>query len=260
MGTARDLINRSLRLIGVVAEGETPSAPQQQDALEALNSLLDSWSGEGLMIHKRVREVFPLTVNQQVYTMGTNGDFNTSRPTVIQEARVGQGPITDYTPEPDPDPEVALPTQQLENTQFELPIRILNVQEFADIVVKPTPTSLISAIYLEGTYPLERIVVWPVPIQVHYLILYSLKPLSIFDDADDEIQLPPGYDRALAFNLAMEVAPEYGKEPSSFVERTAAKSKAFVERSVKQPLLLKNDTANIANRRGTWNWRTGQYQ
>lgn len=39
MTTAGDQINGALRLLGVLAEGETPSAETSQDALSALNQM-----------------------------------------------------------------------------------------------------------------------------------------------------------------------------------------------------------------------------
>ena len=49
--TASDQINRALRLLGVLAEGETPSAETSQDALIALNQMIDSWSTERLSVY-----------------------------------------------------------------------------------------------------------------------------------------------------------------------------------------------------------------
>ncbi len=40
--TAGDQINRALRLLGILAEGETPSASMSQDALVALNQMIES--------------------------------------------------------------------------------------------------------------------------------------------------------------------------------------------------------------------------
>ncbi|MEY2916064.1 MAG: hypothetical protein RL454_993, partial [Actinomycetota bacterium] len=47
--TAGDQINGALRLLGVLAEGETPSSATSQDALNAMNQMLDSWNTERLM-------------------------------------------------------------------------------------------------------------------------------------------------------------------------------------------------------------------
>jgi hypothetical protein len=48
--TAGDQINRSLRLLGVLAEGETSSASVSQDALVALQQMIDSWNTERLSV------------------------------------------------------------------------------------------------------------------------------------------------------------------------------------------------------------------
>lgn len=88
MATVRDLIKGSLRLLGAIAPGETPSADEQAEALLALNSMISSWSTESLTIYSRVRESFTLTPGQQMRTLGVGGSFNTSRPMEIEEAKL----------------------------------------------------------------------------------------------------------------------------------------------------------------------------
>jgi len=44
--TARDVINRSLRILGVLASGEAATASEANDALVALNSMIDSWQAD----------------------------------------------------------------------------------------------------------------------------------------------------------------------------------------------------------------------
>lgn len=43
MATARQLISRSLRMLGVLASGEEPAAPDADDALMVLNDMLRSY-------------------------------------------------------------------------------------------------------------------------------------------------------------------------------------------------------------------------
>jgi hypothetical protein len=57
--SAADQINRALRLLGVLAEGETPSASVSQDALMALNQMIDSWNTERLSIFSTQDQVLP---------------------------------------------------------------------------------------------------------------------------------------------------------------------------------------------------------
>jgi hypothetical protein len=48
MTTYRDLITSSLRSIGVLHSGETPSAEEANDSLDALNEMLNAWIYEGV--------------------------------------------------------------------------------------------------------------------------------------------------------------------------------------------------------------------
>jgi hypothetical protein len=56
--SAGDQINRALRLLGVLAEGETPSAATSQDALVALNQMIESWNTERLAVFNTQDQVF----------------------------------------------------------------------------------------------------------------------------------------------------------------------------------------------------------
>ena len=48
MTTARDLVTMSLRTLGVLHSGETPSAEEANDGLATLNQMLNSWLYEGI--------------------------------------------------------------------------------------------------------------------------------------------------------------------------------------------------------------------
>lgn len=50
MSTARDIIKRSMKMIGALAAGETPSAEDAADGLEALNHMLKAWAISGIDI------------------------------------------------------------------------------------------------------------------------------------------------------------------------------------------------------------------
>ena len=55
--TAGEQINRALRLLGVLAEGETPSASVSQDCLMALNQMIESWNTERLSVATCVEQI-----------------------------------------------------------------------------------------------------------------------------------------------------------------------------------------------------------
>jgi hypothetical protein len=234
--TARDLISGSLRLIGAVASGDVPSADEANDALTILNQLIESWSTEELLIPNKVRESFPLVAGQKIYTMGPGGNFNTTRPQLIETAIIQ---VTTVTP-------VA-----------ELPIKILTKEQYAGIVVKDVQSTISTFLYAEGTYPLETINLWPVPLYVYNLILYSWKPLAQLATLDSAITLPPGYMRALRYALGIEIAPEWGRPVSADIMQLAIESKATIKRMNTKPVLLRVDEALTATP-AVWNWMTGE--
>lgn len=48
MTTARDVVAGALRLIGALAAGETPDAPEAADGLDALNRMMHGWKARGV--------------------------------------------------------------------------------------------------------------------------------------------------------------------------------------------------------------------
>lgn len=236
--TTLDLITGALRLIGVVASGEALPANEAADALSALNDLLDSWSTQNLLIPNKVREVFPLVAGQQSYTMGTGGNFLTSRPMRIETALIQ---ITSSNP------------------VLEVPLKIITEDEFAGIAIKTLNSTYPLYIYAEGTFPLETVNLWPVPSQSNNLVLYSWKPLANVASLTTVLSLPPGYNRALKHHLAIELAPEYGKTASQDVIGAAQAAIADIKRMNFKPSYLQVDDGLRAVP-AVWNWMTGEPQ
>lgn len=205
MATARDLIKGSLRDIGVLATGENPSSEEANDGLELLNQLLDSWSNERLIIYNIVRETFTLVANTQSYTIGSGATFNTSRPQKIENALIKDGDI-------------------------EYPVNVVGLDEWAAITDKTTSSDLPLTLYCEGSYPNDTIYLWPVPSEANTLVLHSWKPLTQLSGLSTSLSLPPGYERALRSNLAIELCPQFGKEPSGVLMKIAMESKANIKR------------------------------
>ena len=78
--TANDQINGALRVLGILAEGETPSAATSQDALTALQQMLDSWNTERLSVYSTQDQVFTWLPGQISRTLGPTGNFVGNRP------------------------------------------------------------------------------------------------------------------------------------------------------------------------------------
>ncbi len=235
--TGQELIASSLRLIGVLASGETPSNAEATDGLTALNDVIESWSNEQLLIPDKVREVFPLVANQRVYTMGIGGNFNTSRAMEIENCLI----------------------QLVANSPvLELPMEILNKDQYASILLKTMTSDFPLYMYNDGNYPLDNINIFPVPTSsANNIVLYSWKPLTAIATLTTSLSVPPGYKRALRYALALELSSEYGKTLSDTTIAQAIESKAVIKRTNAKPYYLQVDQA-IRATPAVWDWRTGE--
>lgn len=222
--TVLDLIKSSLRLIRVIAPGETPSSTEQSDALLVLNDMLDSWSNERCHIPAIIRTVNNLVGTQGTYTVGSGGDFNIARPLRLDNCGIILNPSNSSTPE--------------------LPVYVADANEFAAITLKTLVANFPRVVYYRPTFPLGTLDLWPIPNDsLPDLVLYSWVALANFATVNDSVSLAPGISRALRFNFALELAGEYGVEPNQFVIIEADKSKALVKEQNMQDPLLRADPA-----------------
>lgn len=234
---ARDLVRGSLQLISVIGVAETPTAEDLSDALSSLTGMLETWSTERLTIFRTTREVFPLVSGQKTYTMGPGGDFDTDAPVTVQFAGLQ---LTTSTP------------------QAELDLRIITVEQNADIVMKDMQSTIPRDLYVENGAPFTSLTFYPVPTFAHEAVIYSQKQLIAVNDANTDLVLPSGYWEAMKYGLAIELAPLYGKEPSQTVVSQFMKKKAAIKRANFRPVLMKGDRA-LMGRSSLYNIFTGGF-
>jgi hypothetical protein len=80
------------------------------------------------------------------------------------------------------------------------------------------------------TYPDIEMVIYPVPLRLLEWHFISVEKLTQPALLSTEMSFPPGYLRAFRYNLACELAPEFGVEPSPTVSRIAMYSKRNLKR------------------------------
>ena len=76
MTTVAQVISRSMRLLGQIESGATPSTDEYSDGLIAINALLDSWRNEKLMCFSWQDLTLTVSSGDGSYTIGTSGDIN----------------------------------------------------------------------------------------------------------------------------------------------------------------------------------------
>lgn len=234
--TAGDQITRALRLLGVLAEGETPSAAMSQDALTALNQMIDSWNTERLSVFSTQDQVFTWPTSQITRTLGPTGDFVGNRPVLLDDATYYRDAST--------------------NVSFG--IKFINQQQYDGIAVKTVTSTYPQVIFVNMSYPDITMTVYPQPttnLEWHFISVEELtQPAALVTD----ILFPPGYLRAFTYNLAMEIAPEYGIEPSNQVMRIAMTSKRNLKRINNPNDIMSMPYALIATRQ-RFNIYAGNY-
>lgn len=195
--TLRELLLSSMRLLGVA---DQPTNDDYNDAISALNLMLAGWATppHNLTVQALTHESKALTAGTATYTVGVGGDINSSRPTDIQHAyirdassydwpldRIG---VIEYKGEPDK-------TERARPEKFAYePVHSLGV-----IYLYPTPDSATDTLHID-----------------------SIKPLAdlVYSGLGTTLTLPGELLVAVRFNLAIDLAPEYGAQiPQAVVMR-----------------------------------------
>lgn len=234
--TAADQINGALRLIGQLAEGEVPSAETSQDALTALNQMLDSWSTERLAVYSTQDQTYNWQPSVRTITMGPTGTFVAERPILIDDATYFRDASTNVS----------------------YGIQLINNEQYNNIALKTDTSTYPQYMWVNMTYPNVEISIYPVPTQVLEFHFVSVRPLAQVTSLDTNLSFPPGYLRAFRFNLACELAAEFGVEPTPQVQRIAMTSKRDLKR-INNPDDVMAMPYSIITRRNRYNIYAGNF-
>lgn len=189
--TAQTIIKAALRAIGAIATGETPTAAELADGLEAMRFMLRNWSSQNIRLYFTTTDTVAMS-GAASYTIGTGGTINTLRPTSIRGART-----TDNI------------------------VEIVGEDRYRELVVGNSGGAC-QFLWYSPEYPLGKLYPWPKTSETLYVD--SVKPLVDPTAITSSISFPPEYDDAIKWNLAVRMAPEYGREASQTVASLALSS------------------------------------
>lgn len=186
--TRDDIINRALRLIGVLGIGETAEAQAVTNAAQALNALLKQWSGQ----HSapwRTAPIFLQTVISQQHVDITTVQSNDGVIGVLMASVAQLASRDDVT-------ELEIITQK-----DWLPISHIDS-------IEGKPEMLHPGILGTKGY-IGKLFLHPIPDKVYYLDIEVLMALKDFGASSDEMQMAAPWANALTFGLAADLSHEY---------------------------------------------------
>jgi hypothetical protein len=226
MATAQDIIEGAIQALGVLGDGDTPTASELADGLEYLNEMLDSWTIDSLMVYQILQETKAITSGTTSITIGTGGDFNTTRPVNIQNAFL----------------------RDVNNIDYQL--QLLPQDSYQQIQLKSIQTSIPYAAYYDNAFPLGTLYFYPIPGVNFTLYMNSWKQLQQFASLGTTYSLPPGYKEAIRYSLAIRLSSPYGVQPAPSVIELAKSAVARVKRLNSKLIPLHTEVGYIHKRGG----------
>jgi hypothetical protein len=172
--TRNQLIEEAYRKIGLLADGETMSAGQVDTGTKKLNSIIKSWSDDGVLLFSHFRGNFPTVVGQSTYLM------------------------------PDNNGETFMDSLFLVETGRETRIERITSYEYDMISGKDQ-----EGFPYQFTQIDKNIILYPVPSQVWTINYVAICTLKDWEVASDGSQFPSRWLTALKYALALELAEDY---------------------------------------------------
>lgn len=218
--TGHSLILGVFRLLGITAQGESPTSPEIVEAFDRLNELLDAWAIDRLLQRVVERSTYALVASQGTYTLGPTGtvptpDWIGAYPTTIDGVAwiiPGSSPAT------------------------EIPLSDLTLQAYQGIAQKDLTAAMPTAVMFDLTMPAATFTFWPVPDAVADVAVYAATSVVQFATLTTPYVMAPGYVRALRYALAMEIAAEYGATLTPEQMATARESLSAIK-AVNVPMM-----------------------
>ena len=202
MATARTVtqqIQRSLRILGVQGAGETPDSNDLVTGLAVMQDMIAYWSEMGWLVPSYTTESKALTVGKVSYSIGkdTSPDWDTIRPVEIKSAFMRDSSNQDY------------------------PVNIIKESAYNKIFGKSDNSARPYLLWYNPSTPNGTIYLYPASSNTDSLYISHFQPISEPTGYDEELEadlgIPRSYHNAIALNLAIELADEYGVDPSQIL-------------------------------------------
>lgn len=203
--TVLELIRAALNVTNILFDGEDPDANTGKAARFQLNSMFDSWAADKLAIYSERNDVFILVPGTATYTIGPTGAWVMPRPVEITAAQ------TRYT---------SINEQSLE---------IVSNDAYNAIRTKGITNSVQYVMGVLPSYPNASVSLYPTPSAANPVRITSKVQFSAVTSMTEIVDLPPGYQEAIIYNLAYRIATSMNKPLSDAARDMAVRSLALIK-------------------------------
>jgi hypothetical protein len=229
-----DMLQAAYRMARVLKHAGQGLSPEQTvEGVQTLNSMVDGWKIERLLMLYVRRSEQPLTVNQGSYAIGPGPqfDWDIERPEKILRA--------------------SFLVQNSGGKTSELFMEIVwtDAQWQGVIVKKITSTYPLALYYIKAVAGgAGQVLLWPVPNQAGNVAIYTPQTLSEFSTEEDAVEMPDGYREMLQYNLAVkihELYPEYAMDSNIANRADFFKQRVMASRIT--PMYIGSDEAALGD-------------
>ena len=198
--TAATIISASFDKIGIA----TPTTAQNTSALTSLNNMI-SLMGADFLPPYITRYSAALTIADAEYTIGSGGNFDTTRPLKIESAFLR------------------------DSSSYDHPLKIISAKDYNQIYNKSL-TAAPECLYYQPEYPLGKLILDSAPEQAYDLHMDMWVNFTEFAALSTSFALPNEYKAFFVYNLAVSLAEDWDRNVSKTLYAMAQESKNVIER------------------------------
>ncbi len=207
MTTANTIIAAALAKLGVIGATDTVTGDDAMHCLGVLNTMVDQWALQNLVAYTNTDASATLGAGIGSLTIGPSMQLNVARPVRIEVGSYATSGGKDW------------------------PLSPLSEQQWNDIFDKAVTAHVPYYYWYDAGASTGTVYYWPKPqasVVVHHPVQQQL---AQFATLTTDYALPQGYTHALAYNLALELAPDYERMPTPPIAAAARNSLRLLKRS-----------------------------
>ena len=232
--SALDIITAAMMELGILASNEVPSAADAQWGLTKLQRLIDRYNARLPMIYNVNFTIFTMPAGSNPFTIGPGATFD-----------VNQRPVNI--------PSIGLILQGTPGV--EIPMNNRDQDWWANNRIKALTSTFPTDYYYSPDWLVQsdgsqwgQIFFWPEPTSSFQINLQSRQVLGEYGAVTADFTMPPAYWDLIVYELAISLAPSFGKQPDQIlVAGRQAALKAVQVNNISSPRLASDSPSQTSS-------------